>query len=111
MRADRPDTIPAGWAVELAVANSSGRARREAWRIMPRDHRFAKNRIVTVSRLSGGTVRWRGLATELTETDAIEGCLALRAQAGDDVCLVLTPEMVNGAFEEQGRLRRAMARR
>lgn len=102
--------VPAGWAVELSIAGNPQKARKEAGAALARNPRFASGRIITVARLMGAMVRWRGLAVGLAQKNAIEGCLSLRAREGQDACLVLTPEMVAGAFEMQGRLRRAMAR-
>jgi D-alanyl-D-alanine carboxypeptidase len=103
-------TAPAGWAVELGFAVSREKALRDAAHAQKTDRRFAKGRLVAVARVAGGSLRWRGLATGLAENDAVKGCLAMRAKAKEDVCMVLTPQMVKGVFEEQARLRRAMAR-
>jgi len=103
-------SVPSGWAVELALAPSRDQARRQAGHLLAGNPRFARGRIVTIAHLIGGAVRWRGLAAGLAQKDATRGCLALRAKAGNDVCVVLTPLMVKGAFDEQKRLHRAMAR-
>ncbi len=102
-------SAPGGWGVELAIAFRRDTARRQAGLILGRNPRFAKGNIVVVAQPFDGLVQWRGLALGLAETDAVQGCLALRARESEDACTVLTPAMVGGAFEVQEQLRRAEA--
>jgi D-alanyl-D-alanine carboxypeptidase len=110
-RGSRPMEASArsGWGVELSFASRRDTARRQAALALARNPRFAKGDIVVVAAVPDGMVHWRGLATGLAEKDAVQGCLALRAKAGEDACLVLTPAMVEGAFDTQRRLWLAQA--
>lgn len=102
--------IPAGWAVELAVSQSPTEAARKARAIQARKPVWRKGTIATISTAAGGSVRWRGLVAGLDQAAAVQTCLALRAEAGEDSCLVLPPAVVQGAADTHRRLRQAAAR-
>ena len=55
-------------------------------------------------------LRYRGLILGLLERRAVDTCLAERARLGKERCLVLTPTMVAGAFDDERRFKMLSAR-
>jgi D-alanyl-D-alanine carboxypeptidase len=99
-------TVPAGWALEVAYGHDLAKLRRD----LSAAHRQLGSRLgggreLVVIRPRDGVLRYRGLIVGLKEQRAIETCLAERAKLGEDRCTVLTPLMVTGALEEERRFR------
>ncbi len=96
--------IPAGWALEVAFGRDVGKVRRDLATV----HRELARRLgggaeIVVVKPRDGALRYRGFIVGLDEKRAIDTCLAERARAGEERCLVLTPGMLNGALEDERR--------
>ncbi|CAA6604815.1 Predicted peptidase S11, D-alanyl-D-alanine carboxypeptidase 1 [Rhodospirillaceae bacterium LM-1] len=99
-------SYPSGWALELSFARQAGKAHRD---LMVAQSRLGLGGQALVVRAPfSGDVRYRGLLAGLSEESAVKSCLNYRTKGGD--CLVLNPQMLKGAFEEQRRLARFIAR-
>lgn len=97
---------PAGWALELSFGRSPGKVQQEL--TAAQSKLGLSGRRLVVRAPFSGDIRYRGLLGGLKEETAVKTCLDYRAKGGD--CLVLNPQMLAGAFEEQKRLARFAAR-
>ncbi len=99
-------SYPSGWALELSFARQAGTAHRD---LLAAQSRLGLGGQTLVVRAPfSGDARYRGLLAGLSEETAVKSCLNYRAKGGD--CLVLNPQMLKSAFEEQRRLSRFVAR-
>jgi D-alanyl-D-alanine carboxypeptidase len=99
-------SYPSGWALELSFARSPATAHRDMVAVQARLG-IGGHPLVVRAPFSG-EMRYRGLLAGLSQETAVKTCLDYRAKGGD--CLVLNPQMLGGAFEEQRRLARFVAR-
>jgi D-alanyl-D-alanine carboxypeptidase len=99
-------SYPSGWALELSFARSPAAAHREM--IAVQGKLGIGGHPLVVRTPFSGDVRYRGLLAGLAQETAVKSCLDYRAKGGE--CLVLNPQMLQGAFEEQRRLARFVAR-
>lgn len=104
-------TVPSGWALEVAFGTDQDRVHRAT----AKAHRELSGRLgggrpFIVLKPRDGLLRYRGLIVGLAERRAVDTCLAERARLGEDRCLVLTPNMLNGALEDERRFRMISAR-
>lgn len=98
--------MPAGWGLEVAFGRDPGKVRRDLDKV----HRELRGRlgggsIMVVTRPRDGLLRYRGLIVGLAERRAVDTCLAERARAGEERCLVMTPTMLAGALEDERRFK------
>lgn len=100
-----PSSWPKGWALEVSYSNSEKKARSELARAQGRlaSSLGTSGNASVVQDALGGQYVYRGLITGLQEQPAIRTCLAMRKRNED--CLVLTPQMLEGAYDTQRRLR------
>lgn len=109
LSAGRGGTLAKAWALEVA----HGHVKSEVYRTLARAHQRLAGSLgggsrVVVARALGGVPSYRGLIAGLAEKRAVQSCRAIRSR-GDD-CLVLTPAMVQSAFETERRLRRRVGK-
>ncbi|CAA7617195.1 D-alanyl-D-alanine carboxypeptidase [Candidatus Terasakiella magnetica] len=103
--------VPAGWALEVTFGRDLAKVRTElaaAQRLLSK--RLGGGSSLVVAKPRDGLLRYRGLIVGLAEKRAIETCLAERARHGEDICLVLTPTMLEGALDDERRFRMISAR-
>ncbi|MBI3445134.1 MAG: D-alanyl-D-alanine carboxypeptidase [Magnetospirillum sp.] len=98
--------LPAGWALEVSFGRDRGRVGQELAKV----HRQLKARLgggstMIVVKPRDGLLRYRGLIVGLSERRAVDTCLAERAKAGEERCLVLPPTMLAGAMDDERRFR------
>ncbi|KIL98698.1 D-alanyl-D-alanine carboxypeptidase [Paramagnetospirillum magnetotacticum MS-1] len=99
-------SVPAGWALEVSYGRDLGKVRRELDKV----HRQMRGKLgggsaMVVVRPRDGMLRYRGLIVGLQERRAIDTCLAERARAGEERCLVLNPTMLAGAMDDERRFK------
>lgn len=102
--------VPAGWGVELVLGFEEDQVERWLTAIHRQlaDDLGGGTPLVTVKPFHGD-LRYRGLVVGLRQDRAMETCLSLRASNADR-CLVLSPDAIQAAIDQEWRLRMAMAR-
>ncbi|CAA7619692.1 D-alanyl-D-alanine carboxypeptidase family protein [Magnetospirillum sp. UT-4] len=102
--------VPPGWALELAF----GRDRAQVARDLAAARRKLGSRLggtpVVLLRPFDGGLRYRGLVAGLAQDKAVPLCLGLRAEGGEERCLVLPPAAVEAAVNDERRYRMIAAR-
>lgn len=107
----RPRAVPSGWGLEVAFGRDQGMVRREADKALRELRgRLGGGSVAVLIRPRDGLLRYRGLVVGLSEHRAREVCLAERARLGEERCLVMSPTMVAGAFDDERRFRMISAR-
>ncbi|WP_245651293.1 D-alanyl-D-alanine carboxypeptidase family protein [Paramagnetospirillum marisnigri] len=104
-------SVPSGWGLEVAFGTDLAKVKRQ----LASAHRELSGRLgggrpMVVIKPRDGLLRYRGLIVGLQEAKAVPTCLAERAKMGEERCLVLTPTMLSGAFEDERRFRMISAR-
>ncbi|BAE51036.1 D-alanyl-D-alanine carboxypeptidase family protein [Paramagnetospirillum magneticum] len=97
---------PGGWGLEVAFGRDLGKVRRD----LDKAHREMRGRLgggsaMVVIKPRDGMLRYRGLIVGLPERRAIDTCLAERARAGEERCMVLNPTMLAGALDDERRFK------
>lgn len=105
-----PGFTPKGWGMEVAFGLRPSLVKRD----LERTYTALKadlggGRMVVITRPFDGGLRYRGLIIGLSQDRAILNCQKLRRE-DEERCLTLTPEMVQGAFEDEQLWRMLAAR-
>jgi D-alanyl-D-alanine carboxypeptidase len=107
----RPGAVPPGWGLEVAFGTDRDRVRRDLDKVLRELRgRLGGGSAVVLIRPRDGLMRYRGLIAGLSEHRAREVCLAERVRLGEERCLVMSPTMVAGAFDDERRFRMIAAR-
>jgi len=102
--------VPDGWAVEVAFGRDAAAVRRQvAQQLKALRKELGGGVAVVLARPFDGGLRYRGLIAGLGQDRAVPACLRLRHQ-GEDRCLVLSPDSVEGAVDTERRWRMVAAR-